>query len=523
VTTPSPSPRVRDAVVRSRLLALPPGERTLAALRSLCDGDAAMVARLWEQVERAATPRAATGGLEFGEELARSRHSVVRAATTADGRPVVVKSPSAACDRDQAARFQADANQLSRFDHPNVIRYLSIDAGPSPSITMERAARSLADRLAAAEGHQLSPTESAEVVRDAGRGVGYAHQHGIIHRDLKPSNILLVEEPGGGEVPKVADFGIAKFPAAGGPVTEADAVLGTGAYMPPEQLGRAAQADARSDVYGLGAVLYECLTGRPPFTPPSDDPADVYRQVREELPLPVRRLNPDVPTDLATVCQKCLEKNPARRYASAAALVADLDLFLSGRRVAARPPGRLAGGVGGRPRHPREARLVSLSAALAALLVVLLVAAAVYYRGVTGRLTTLVGERDSEIAGRKVVQYLSGLVDASVELSENQDYDRATRVLTDCPDEHRGWEFYHLKTWASDPTRRVVVAGAGAADPSRGNWMVATSPTGTRVAAATINEGVVVYRPDGTREAVLSELPVLPALGGRTMSSRSPG
>ena len=191
----------------------------------------------------------------------------------------------------------------------------------------------------------------------------YAHEKGVIHRDLKPANVLLAGTP---ETPiedciaKVADFGLAKKLDTQGD-THSGAVLGTPSYMAPEQAeARSAAVDRRTDVYGLGAILYELLTGRPPFR--ADTPLQTLKQVVDAEPARPRLLNPSVPRDLETVCLKCLEKEPSRRYATALALADDLERFENGRPVLARPIGSLARGWRWCRRNPIPAGLTALLA-----------------------------------------------------------------------------------------------------------------------------------------------------------------
>src|SRR5262249_7095188 len=180
--------------------------------------------------------------------------------------------------------------------------------------------------------------------------VEYAHKHGVVHRDLKPGNILLHCEanevqPEGLSTPKITDFGLAKLldDAHGsdppGDTTRSGAVMGTVNYMAPEQAeGKTRAIGPAADTYALGAILYEVLTGRPPFR--GETELDTLHQVRDDEPVPPTRLRPKVPRDLETICLQCLRKEPHRRYGSAGALAGDLRRFLAGEPIQARPVSR---------------------------------------------------------------------------------------------------------------------------------------------------------------------------------------
>jgi WD40 repeat protein len=214
-------------------------------------------------------------------------------------------------------------------------------------------------------GTPLGPAEAASLVEKLASAMHEAHHKGVIHRDLKPANVLLAEDG----TPKITDFGLArKLDQVG--QTQTGAVMGTPSYMAPEQAaGKSKELGPACDVYALGAILYECLTGRPPFR--AATVMDTLMQVVNEEPVPPGRLNPRVPLDLETICLKCLEKEPARRYDTALSLAQDLRRFLAHQPVLARPVGRL--GRLGRwcRRNP------SLAGSLAAAALILVVGAAV--------------------------------------------------------------------------------------------------------------------------------------------------
>jgi formylglycine-generating enzyme required for sulfatase activity/tRNA A-37 threonylcarbamoyl transferase component Bud32 len=234
---------------------------------------------------------------------------------------------------DEVRRFRREAEAVARLDHPHIVRvYHHGQHQGQPYFTMEfLGGGSLAsNRQRLTEDLRTAVALMEKVVR----GVQHAHERDLLHRDLKPANILLDENG----APKVSDFGLARFLDAGTTHTRSGALIGTPAYMAPEQAaGQARRVGVASDVWALGAILYELLTGQRPFR--GEDTEDVLRRVRKEDPTPPRRLRPEVDQALETIVLKCLEKEPGRRYASAEALANDLGRWLRGERPQARRPG----------------------------------------------------------------------------------------------------------------------------------------------------------------------------------------
>ncbi len=274
------------------------------------------------------------GKFELIAELgAGSFGYVFKARDTELDRVVAVKIQRAAlAEHDkERARFLREARSAAQLKHPHIVSLYEAGEtveGLAYLVSEYIEGRNLEDRLH--EG-PLPFDETARVVAKTARGLSAAHARGVIHRDVKPSNITLDRL---GE-PHVMDFGLAKREVGETTVTPDGAIMGTPAYMSPEiALGKAHNVDARSDVYSLGVVLYELLTGERPFT---GIRRMLVLQVIEDEPRPPRRLNDKIPRDLEIICLKAMEKAPARRYASAADLAADLERFLSGEPIKARP------------------------------------------------------------------------------------------------------------------------------------------------------------------------------------------
>jgi serine/threonine-protein kinase len=238
-------------------------------------------------------------------------------------------------DPTQRQRFQSEAEAIARLQHPNIVQVFEVGEHDGlPFFSMEFCPEgSLADRL---EGAPLDPRRAGTLVATLARAVQAAHEVRVVHRDLKPGNVLL----GSGGTPKVSDFGLAKRLDEGGGQTADGAIIGTPSYMAPEQAGgKTSAVGPAADVYALGAILYELLTGRPPFKPANT--LDTIMQVVADEPVPPTQLQSKTPRDLETICLKCLHKEPAKRYTSAAELADDLGRYLAGEPIQARPVGRL--------------------------------------------------------------------------------------------------------------------------------------------------------------------------------------
>ncbi|MEZ6187997.1 MAG: serine/threonine-protein kinase [Planctomycetota bacterium] len=235
-------------------------------------------------------------------------------------------------EKSEVDRFVREAHAVSQLAHPNLVGIYRAGARDGVLyIAMELVQGETLHQLIRRSGF-LEPHHAAEIIAAAASGLSHAHEHGILHRDMKPANVIVTPK---GEV-KVTDFGVAKV-AGGESLTQSGIALGTPSYMSPEQaLGYNDRLDERSDVYGLGAVLYECLTGRPPFHQ-SSQLATMEAVISEEVPA-IELVRPGLDPQLIAVCKRCLEKEPGKRYASCEQLERDLQAWLQGRTVSAQAP-----------------------------------------------------------------------------------------------------------------------------------------------------------------------------------------
>jgi WD40 repeat protein len=318
------------------------------------------------------------GDYELIEEIGRGGMGVVyRARQVSLNRIVALKMilTGQLANDDDVRRFHGEAEAAAKLDHPGIVPVYEVGEREGQHyfsmgfVEGQSLARKLDQGL-------LPPREAAALIRKVAEAVAYAHGAGVIHRDLKPANILLDKH----DQPRLTDFGLAKRlqgePGASAPgaLTATGQILGTPSYMPPEQAsGQRGAAGPVADVYSLGAVLYCMLTGRPPFQ--AANAFDTLMQVLEREPVSPRQLNAAVPRDLETICLKCLAKEPHKRYASAQDLAADLDRFLNGQPIVARPIGAWERSVKWARRRPAAAALTVVSG----LAVVILTVAGIWF------------------------------------------------------------------------------------------------------------------------------------------------
>jgi serine/threonine protein kinase len=289
------------------------------------------------------------GNYEILSELGRGGMGVVyKAIDRRLGRPVALKvilSGGHAGDIERQ-RFQLEVEAAARLQHPNIVQVYEVgQENDQPFMAMEFCAGgTLEDRI---RDQPQPPREAAQILLTLADALQHAHEAGIVHRDIKPANVLLSADGS----PKIVDFGLAKRLDGDDGFTQTGAIMGSFGYMAPEQAsGRTRDATASTDVYSLGALLYKLLAGRPPFQGTND--LETINSIVARDPVSIRSLQPRVPMDLVTICHKSLEKNPARRYASAAAMADDLRRFLFDLPIVARPLGPVERSWRWARRHP---------------------------------------------------------------------------------------------------------------------------------------------------------------------------
>ena len=260
-------------------------------------------------------------------------------------------------------RFKAEARAVGKLQHENIVRIY--DSGwhqGLPYFSLEYVdGASLSEKI---DAKPLDPVESAKIAISLSKAVDFAHLAGIVHRDLKPANVLMTKDG----IPKLSDFGLAKLENEQNDYSRTGDIVGSPGYMAPEQARGDSDVGAPADVYGLGAILYCMLSGRPPFM--AAKASDTLIQLLTKEPITVSQLQPGVPRDLETICMKCLEKSPEKRYASAASLMDDLRKFVNGEPISARPITKLERAARWAKRKPLIAGLSATAAALGAVLMI---------------------------------------------------------------------------------------------------------------------------------------------------------
>jgi WD40 repeat protein/tRNA A-37 threonylcarbamoyl transferase component Bud32 len=441
-------------------------------------------------------------GYEILGELGRGGMGVVyRARQRGLNRIVALKVIRAwqYANTDVAERFRAEALAIARFQHPNLIQVFEVgECDGQGFLALEFASGgSLQQQLA---GAALEPLRAAALVECLARGLHYAHQRGIVHRDLKPANVVLTEDG----VPKVTDFGLAKLIEDDSGLTRTGDIIGTPSYMAPEQArGASTEISPVTDVYSLGAILYETLTGRPPFR--GSMPLSTLEQVTSQDPLPPGKLQRHTPRDLETICLKCLEKEPRRRYRNAAELADDLRRFLDGQPISARRIGWAGRALKWCRREPAKA---GLAGALAATIAGGFIGMAVLWRRAEAKAVAEAHERNRAVAAESATRdhlYLSQIAQAQLEWRLGN-VAHAQSILDQSDGSRRGWEWRYL--WNLNHPELLTVSATGMPYVNR----VAFSPDGSRIAFS-------AYQPFGDPSKVSGVIEVRDAHDGSLFRS----
>lgn len=418
------------------------------------------------------------GRFHIRHELGRGTFGIVYLAYDPSlEREVALKVPriDALVDPEMRKRFYREAKAAAGLKHPNVVPvYEAGEAGPVCYIASEYCAGVTLARWLKERNEPVPFRLAASLVARLAEAVDHAHQNGVVHRDLKPGNVLLGPLPEAGDpelTPKITDFGLARFMlAADTSQTGSGTMLGTPNYMAPEQAGgRSREIGPAADIYALGVILYELLTGRPPFQ--AESVVDTLVLVRTQEPVAPGRLRARLPRDLETICLTAMAKNPARRFKTAGAMAEDLQRWLDKKPIHARPISSLERLVYWARRRP----------AIAALLIAILVVGAVGVAGIAWQWQRAETAADD----LEINLYFRNVALAEREWSANN-MARADQLLDACPLRRRGWEWHyvrHLRLNNLPPLHghKSVVSS------------VSVSPDSTRIASASLDKTVTIW------------------------------
>jgi WD40 repeat protein/serine/threonine protein kinase len=454
---------------------------------------------------------------DVGPEIGRGGMGVVyRAVQSSLGRTIAIKTFAHVPNAKAAARFHREAEAMARVDHPNIVPIIKVGEWSRgrhaiPYLAMKWYPGGSLE--SAPHGPATDPHGHARTVETIALAVHHAHQRGILHRDLKPSNILL-DEAGH---PAVCDFGLAGWYDPNEPNLLSESIVGTPAFMSPEQARDPSSITTAADVYGLGAILYFLLTGRPPIH--GATPLAVLDRLESAVPDRLTLLNPRVSRDLETICLKCLEKNPAHRYAGADALAADLACWRQGLSISARRPGPWERLWRTMRRHPlATAAAFIMAASIIAVIVTLAIS------------NDRIRNREQQILAvleREQRSLYSERVATAGRLYLMNQLDQAWHTLDLCPTRFHDWEWHYLDrlrrnappTWhgTTEPIGSIAFLKNGnllisdgkynlriwdgkektTTFPHRG-WYVTAHPSKPWIAVA-LDAKVIVYHEDGTR------------------------
>jgi eukaryotic-like serine/threonine-protein kinase len=457
------------------------------------------------------------GDYELLEEIARGGMGVVyKARQVSLNRTVALKMILAGRLASEAdvRRFQTEAEAAASLDHPNILPIYEVGKHEGQHYFSMKLVQgtSLAQRLA--ESPRTAVRGLVFILSQVARAVHFAHQRALLHRDLKPANVLIDHDG----TPYVTDFGLAKKVGADSSLTQSGAVVGTPSYMSPEQAGGKGGVTTAADVYSLGAILYAILTGRPPFQ--GDSVVETIRQVIDRDPPHPRTIDPAADRDLSVITLHCLQKEPAKRYPSAAALADDLDRWLRGEPIAARPTGVVERTWRWCRRHPARAGLSGLAAVLAVAVIAVIIQARQARRLQTAFDQARSAQAKAEDQERQARDFwYAGDVALADRHLASSHLDRAWTLLqrqTTEGADRRGFEWYYLRglfhgelrslpgparcVALSADGRLLAVGGAGVTlwDPATGKKLATLPDPPPDVYAVAVNkDGTLVAVPAG--------------------------